>query len=94
MTDCRTKTKPSQAGQMDLAKHISLCDALDRMLNQGVVLSGDIVVSVAGVELLYIGLRGLICSMDAMDTRPASLDSLNRMRMAESNEAPFQKVTS
>lgn len=93
MTACRTHSKQPQAGQMDLAKHISLCDALDRMLNQGVVLSGDIVVSVAGVELLYIGLRGLICSMDAMDTRPASLDSLNRMRMAESNEAPVQKVT-
>ena len=79
---------------MDLAKHISLCDALDRMLNQGVVLSGDIVVSVAGVELLYIGLRGLICSMDAMDSRPASLDSLNRLRMSESDNAPFEKVRS
>lgn len=61
--------------QPDLAKQISLCDALDRMLNRGVVLSGDIVVSVAGVDLLYIGLRGLICSMDALDSRPASLDS-------------------
>lgn len=72
--------------QPDLAKQISLCDALDRMLNQGVVLSGDIVVSVAGVDLLYIGLRGLICSMDALDSRPASLDSYRNRRMPnESN---------
>jgi len=94
MPECKMQSKQPHASQMDLAKHISLCDALDRMLNQGVVLSGDIVVSVAGVELLYIGLRGLICSMDAMDSRPASLDSLNRLRLSESNDAPFRKVAS
>lgn len=80
--------------QPDLAKHISLCDALDRMLNKGVVLSGDIVVSVAGVELLYIGLRGLICSMDALDSRPASLDSLRHIKMDESDWLSPQKVAS
>jgi hypothetical protein len=83
-----------QTEKPDLKKHISLCDALDRMLNQGVVLSGDVVVSVAGVDLLYIGLRGLICSMDALDTRPASLDSLNRMRMSDTNPLAARKDAS
>lgn len=54
---------------------VSLCEALDRLLTKGVVLNGDLVVSVAGVELLYIGLRGLICGIDSLDQRPASLNS-------------------
>ena len=40
-----------------LAKNISLCDALDRLLTKGVVIYGDISISVAGVDLLYIGLE-------------------------------------
>lgn len=56
-----------------LAKNISLCDALDRLLNKGVVITGDITISVAGVDLLYIGLRGLVCAIDAMGELPASL---------------------
>jgi hypothetical protein len=65
--------------QDELTDQITLCDALDRMLNKGVVINGDLTVSVAGVELLYVGLRGLICAIDAMDTRPASLCSFPRM---------------
>ena len=56
-----------------LAKNISLCDALDRLLTKGVVIYGDISISVAGVDLLYIGLRGLVCAIDALDEIPASL---------------------
>ncbi len=49
-----------------LPSNISLCDALDRILSKGVVAYGDIAISVAGVDLLYIGLRGLICAVDAL----------------------------
>ena len=56
-----------------LSKNISLCDALDRLLNKGVVITGDITISVAGVDLLYIGLRGLVCAIDAMEVMPPSL---------------------
>ncbi len=55
-----------------LPNTMSLCDALDRVLTQGVSAHGDITVSVAGVELLYIGLRGLICAIDSLDHRPHS----------------------
>jgi len=57
----------------ELAKSISLCEALDRVLTKGVVVTGDITISVAGVDLLYIGLRGLVCAIDAMGELPASL---------------------
>lgn len=56
-----------------LAKSISLCDALDRLLNKGVVVTGDITVSVAGVDLLYIGLRGIVMAVDALEDLPPSL---------------------
>ncbi len=54
---------------------ISLCDALDRLLNTGVVAHGDLTISVAGVELLYVGIRGLLCAVDALDRKPQSLNS-------------------
>jgi gas vesicle structural protein len=44
----------------------SLCDALDRLLTKGVVIHGEITISVAGVDLLYVGLRGLVCASDAV----------------------------
>lgn len=45
----------------------TLCDVLDRILNQGVVVHGEITISVAGVDLLYISLRGLVSAVDAIN---------------------------
>jgi hypothetical protein len=41
-----------------------LVDVLDRVLDKGVVVAGDIKVSLAEVELLTIRIRLLICSID------------------------------
>jgi gas vesicle protein GvpA/GvpJ/GvpM family len=42
---------------------IALVDLLDRLLGTGVVLAGDIVISLAGVDLVLIQLRALITSV-------------------------------
>lgn len=42
----------------------SLADILDRVLDKGVVIAGDVTVSLVGVELLNIRLRLLIASVD------------------------------
>jgi len=42
----------------------SLVEILDRVLDKGLVVTGDIKVSVAEVELLTISIRLLICSID------------------------------
>ena len=42
----------------------SLIDVLDRILDKGLVVAGDIKVSLAEVELLTIRIRLLICSID------------------------------
>jgi len=41
-----------------------LVDILDRVLDKGLVVAGDIKVSLADVELLTIGIRLLVCSLD------------------------------
>lgn len=42
---------------------ISLVDLLDRLLGTGVVLSGDVVISLAGVDLVQVKLHALITSV-------------------------------
>jgi hypothetical protein len=42
---------------------ISLVDLLDRLLGTGVVLVGDVVISLAGVDLVRVQLEALITSV-------------------------------
>ena len=42
----------------------SLIDVLDRILDKGLVIAGDIKVSLANVELLTLQIRLLVCSID------------------------------
>ncbi|NJK81635.1 MAG: gas vesicle protein [Chloroflexaceae bacterium] len=47
-------------------REIVLLDLLDRALDKGVVIAGDIVISVADVDLIYVGLKVLLTSVDRM----------------------------
>jgi gas vesicle structural protein len=47
-------------------KEIVLLDLLDRILYKGVILTGDITISVADVDLVYLGLKVLLTSVDKM----------------------------
>lgn len=47
-------------------REVSLTDLLDRVLTKGVVLTGEIVISVAGVELIYIGVNALVSSVETL----------------------------
>ena len=42
----------------------SLLDVLDNLLNRGVVLNADIVLALAGVDLVYLRLSALLCAAD------------------------------
>jgi hypothetical protein len=46
-------------------RHISLCEALDRVLNTGVVALGEVTLSVADVELIYLGLQLVVTSVES-----------------------------
>jgi len=51
-------TSPVAASQ-----DVALVDLVDRLLNGGVVIAGDITLAVADVDLVYVGLRALISSV-------------------------------
>ena len=48
-------------------REIALIDLIDRLLDGGVVINGDITLAVADVDLLYVGLRALVASVDTME---------------------------
>jgi hypothetical protein len=45
---------------------VSLCETLDRVLNKGAVITGDVVISIAGIDLLYLGLNVVVTSVETM----------------------------
>ena len=49
-----------------LQAQATLLELLDRVLDKGVVLTGDITLSVADVDLVYVGLRVLLSSVESM----------------------------
>lgn len=49
-------------------RHASLCETLDRVLNKGAVIAGDLIISVADVDLLYLGLNLVVTSVETMRT--------------------------
>jgi hypothetical protein len=61
-----------RAADQELEPQVSLVDLLDRLLGVGVVLSGDIVISLAGVDLVQIRLHALIASVRADMERSAT----------------------
>ena len=50
-----------------LQEQVTLLELVDRVLNSGVVLTGDITLSVADVDLVYVGLRVLLASVATLD---------------------------
>lgn len=48
-------------------KDVTLLEVLDRVLDKGVVIAGDLTISVADIDLVYLGLRVLLCSVETMN---------------------------
>ena len=45
-------------------EQVSLCEVLDRVLNKGAVIVGEVVISVADVDLIYLSLQVVISSVE------------------------------
>jgi hypothetical protein len=56
-----------------LYQPVPLVDLLDRVLATGVVITGDITISIAEVDLVRISLRALVASVGAL--APSALES-------------------
>lgn len=59
-------TEPAtiQTLTIDGENDISLLEILDHVLNSGVVIHGSIVISLAGVDLVYVGLNVILTSVE------------------------------
>jgi hypothetical protein len=65
---------PSRARWAE-GQDVSLCEALDRILNKGAVLYGELTISVAGIDLIYLGLQVILASMEtARGFKPLLVD--------------------
>ena len=58
-------------------KGVSICEVLDRVLNKGVVVAGEVTISLAGVDLVYLGLNLVLTSIET------ARDSLANGRAAD-----------
>lgn len=61
----------STLGSLSRERNVALVDLLDRLLAGGVVIGGDITLSLADVDLVYVGLRAIISSVSTLgEVRP------------------------
>ncbi|CAM00300.1 gas vesicle protein GvpA/GvpJ/GvpM family [Saccharopolyspora erythraea NRRL 2338] len=63
-----TEPAPRPSEPVRASNEIALVDLLDRLLAGGVVLTGDLTISLAGVDLVRVSLRAIISSIREGDT--------------------------
>jgi hypothetical protein len=47
-------------------REVTLVDLVDRLLGGGVVISGDITLAVADIDLVHVSLRALVASVETV----------------------------
>lgn len=52
-------------------QELTLLDLADRLLNRGVVLAGEATISVAGVDLIYLGLNVVLAAVETIAQKEA-----------------------
>ena len=50
-------------------ERLRLVELVDRVLDKGVVLRGDVTISVAGIDLIYLELRLLLAGVESLEER-------------------------
>jgi gas vesicle structural protein len=65
-TDTRMRAGLASTPRLMLAdsRQPSICEVLDRVLNKGAVIDGEATISVAGIDLVYLGLKLILTSIE------------------------------
>jgi len=50
--------------QAEEYEEVSLCETLDRVLNKGAVIFGELTISIANIDLLYLNVQILLSSVE------------------------------
>ena len=74
-----TEPETIRALTIDGENDISLLEILDHVLNSGVVIHGSLVISLAGVDLVYVGLNVVLTSVE---TALRNMDARSRVHRA------------
>jgi hypothetical protein len=61
---CELKEFFDMSKSANYSDNVSLCETLDGVLNKGVVVAGEIVISVADIDLIYLGLTLTLTSVE------------------------------
>ena len=72
------QTTASTRSALQEASQVSLVDLLDRLLGTGVVLAGDVLISLAGVDLVQVRLHALITTVRADMPAPRNMQGGDR----------------
>jgi len=65
---------PDSVGPVSESERVALVELINRVVDRGVTLSGDITISVADIDLLHVGLRLLLCSADRVGQRHSGVE--------------------
>ena len=60
------RRKRSEAEEIIERADSSLLEIIDHVLNKGVMLQGEVILGVAGVDLVYLRLNALLCAADRL----------------------------
>ncbi len=81
---------PSVSARVLETPDASLLDLVDNVLNKGVVVSGEVVLAIADVDLVYLRLSVLLCAADRV--MPAEPRLARRKGRAASGVRRFRRV--
>jgi hypothetical protein len=59
-----TKRRLAEAEEIIERADASLLEIIDHVLNKGVMIQGEVILGVAGVDLVYLRLNALLCAAD------------------------------
>ena len=60
------RRKRAEAEEIIERADASLLEIIDHVLNKGVMLQGEVILGVAGVDLIYLRLNALLCAADRL----------------------------
>ncbi|HEX6283586.1 MAG TPA: gas vesicle protein [Pyrinomonadaceae bacterium] len=71
----------TESGEVLEDSELSLLETLDHVLNRGLVIAGEITISVADIDLIFLGLNVLLTSIE-------TANDVIRRREAEKSNVP------
>ena len=57
------------AERADLERELGLAELVNRVLDKGAVVTGNVVISVAGVDLIHVGLQVVVAAVESQLAR-------------------------